>query len=779
VRVADATSVNLETDPLLEPRPAFTEPQAARLLADLYGLEGTIEPLHGERDLNFKVTVGAAHDPTAAPPGGAATRFVLKIHNPVDGAGVVEMRTLGMARVRALDPELPLPDLVTTTDGRAGATARADDGRTSEVQLFGFLEGRQATSDELDDRALFGWGRVVARLGRALRGYFHPAAGYRIQWDVRQAPALRNRLGVVDDAVRPLAAQVVDRFETLVAPVLPRLRAQVIHNDMSRDNVLVDAAGRIVGITDFGDMTHTALVCDLAVALADVLAGREDFVEAAEPMIAGYCSVTPLEPSEGAVLADLVAARATTDVVVTTWRLAHHDHMSDLPTAPASLLALFEREGFASMAARLGRAAAGLPYAARATAPLLAARRRVLGPLETSYDEPLHVVRGEGVRLFDPDGRSYLDAYNNVPVVGHSHPTVAAAIAAQARRLATNTRYLQEAAVVLAEELLARAPGTLERVLFVNSGSEANDVALRIARFSTGNDGALVTRFAYHGVTEATAALSPEEWPPGTAPDDVGLLDPPTGGGASDPGPGGAADAAVELAERGHPPAALFVDPGFTSDGILGPAHGWLRAAADAVRGAGGLFVGDEVQAGYGRTGEDLWSVTPSGVGPDLLTLGKPMGNGFPVAALLGRAEVVDAFISATGYFSTFGGNTLACAAALAVLHVVDDEGIVARAARTGAYLRGLLDDVAAHHDPAGAVRSWGLLCGVEVVGEDGGPDPALASAIVNRMRRLGVLVGTTGAAGNVLKIRPPLVLDEHDADEIAERLDESLAAGR
>ncbi len=753
-------------DPLLAPRPEVAPELAAALLSDVYGIAGELTELHGERDLNFRVDAAGG------------LRYVLKVHHPEDSGDVVEMRTLALAHVRRVDPDLPVPQVLPTPAGEIRAAIAGADGRISDVQVLTFLGGAHAETEKLDDDALYDWGRVTARLGRALRGFFHPAAGYRIQWDVRHTGSLRDRLGLLDAEAQALVATVIDRFDTHVAPRFATLRAQVVHNDMNPHNLLLDAHDRIVGITDFGDMTHTALVCDLAVALAEVLAGRDDGFEAAAPMIAGYSQETPLEDEEAALLSDLVAARAATDVVVTTWRRLHHPHADELPDASLALLRRIEDEGVGALAARFARSARrapgasplALPYRDRATGELRRARRRVLGALELSYDEPLHLVRGEGVHLFDAEGRRYLDAYNNVPVAGHSHPAVAAAIAAQSRLLVTNTRYLHESSVELAEQLLARAPGRLERVLFVSSGSEANDVAWRIARSATGHDGALVTRFAYHGMTEATADLSPEEWPAGCAPRNVGLLRPPGG-------PGGAADVVDRIGAAGHPPAALYVDPAFTSDGILGPAPAWLADAVSRTRAAGGIFVGDEVQAGYGRTGESLWSVTSSGVDPDLLTLGKPMGNGFPVAAVLGRAELVDPFVESTGYFSTFGGNTLACAAALAVLRVVEEEHLVERAAVSGAHLRRSVDEVAARHDAAGAVRSWGLLLGLEIVDGDGAPDPDRAHLVVNLMRRLGVLVGTTGAAGNVLKVRPPLVFTEGDAEELATRLDEALGA--
>jgi 4-aminobutyrate aminotransferase-like enzyme len=359
-------------------------------------------------------------------------------------------------------------------------------------------------------------------------------------------------------------------------------------------------------------------------------------------------------------------------------------------------------------------------------------------------------------------------------------------VAEQMRQLNTNTRYLQEASVELAERLLQAAPGGLDRVLFVNSGSEANDVAWRIARFATGSSGALVTRFAYHGVTEATSDFSPEGWPPGFSPEHVRLLPPPFRADRSEPDNGTARNAqtareidlAVEdLTGRGIGLAALFLDPAFTSDGIFGPSNRWVQQAAAAIRAGGGLFVADEVQAGYGRTGDDLWSITPSGVDPDVMTLGKPMGNGFPIAAVITRSDIVDGFMEATDYFSTFGGNTVACAAGLAVLRVVEEEGLVSNAQTVGAYLLHQLEEVAARHDSIGQVRGWGMLTGIDIVhGESRQPDGHGADAIANALKDLGVLVGTTGSKNNVLKIRPPLVFNRRNADVVAERLDLALS---
>ncbi|MGH8989479.1 MAG: aminotransferase class III-fold pyridoxal phosphate-dependent enzyme [Acidimicrobiales bacterium] len=757
------------SDPLLEPQPHVDATAAATLLADCYQLEGTLSPLHGERDRNFRVDT----------PSG---RFVLKIHNPADGAAVVDMRTRAIAHVRAVDPSFPVPAVVPTATGEDMATVTAPDGRVSRVQLLTFLEGRHIGVDELDEDLLYDWGRSTARLGRALRGFFHRAAGYPIQWDIHRASELRDRLPLVDGDARDLVSTVLDRFDALVVPRFDGLRAQVVHGDLGPGNVLFGDDRRVSGITDFGDTTHTALVCDLAVVLAEVLQTSLGALELAEPIVAGYTSLTPLEDEEAYLLADMTAARAATEVVVTMWRRANHPHVTDEPDGAIALLRNLAETGFDKATSRLARmcrratSPASLPYTSRPTGELAACRARVLGPLELSYEQPLHLVRSSGTAVFDAEGRRYLDAYNNVPVAGHCHPRVAEAIAAQASVLVTNTRYLHEAGIALAERLLALGPGGLDRVLFVNSGSEANDVAWRIARFATGRRGALVTDFAYHGVTEATTDLSPEGWPPAFVPNHVGLLPPPAAPDRDGPDVSRQAVAAVEAFARGpFPPAAMFVDPAFTSDGILGPAATWIVDTAAALRAAGGLVVGDEVQVGYGRTGEHMWGIMSSGVAPDLMTLGKPMGNGFPIAAVLGRADLVDPFIEATGYFSTFGGNTLACAAALATLDVVEKEGLVVNAASIGAQLAKLAQDVAGTHPGVGAIRSWGLLLGLEILGPNGEPDSSRASAVVNRLRTLGVLVGTTGRARNVLKVRPALVFSTNDAQFLADRLDEAL----
>ncbi len=750
-----------------------------------FGVVGKLTPLGSERDLNFRLSSASDGE------------FVLKLHNHADTESVVDMQARALVHIEKVDPGLPVSRVIRTRDGAPWASVTTPDGRQSFLRLFAVLPGDHAAVAELDARALFEWGRSVARLGRALRGFFHPAAAYKIQWDIRHTPELRATLDQVPAGNRRLVETVLNRFDTNVTPFMPALRAQVIHNDMGPGNVLVDEHGLITGITDFGDMTHTPLVCDLAVSLADLLDGHPSSLEMAAVVIDGYQSITQLEHGEARLLCDLMAARCATAVVVTAWRSRlHPDNLSSTglhPVAgPLALLSLLEEEGFEKASLRLQEAAerpsGNITLARRRRSDaLLRARQAVLGGLELSYDRPLHLVSGDGAWLIDAEGRRYLDAYNNVPVAGHSHPAVTEAAFAQARRLTANTRYLHEAPVELAERLIESAGAGLDRVLFVNSGSEANDVAWRIARFVTGADGAVVTRFAYHGVTEATTNLSPEVWPVGYEPDNVKLAPAPDGyrgehrrGDPSWQESYGADLGATvdEMAESGAGLAAVYLDTAFTSDGVLGPVHDYVGLAALVTRAAGGLLVADEVQAGYGRTGEHLWSFAAAGIRPDFVTLGKPMGNGFPVGAVLTRSEIADDFIKKTGYFSTFGGNTVACAAALALLRVVEDEQLTEHAHEVGKYLRAMLDQVAEAHAGVGDVRSWGLLVGVDLVGDRETLEPATkrAQEVVNAMRSRGVLVGATGPHGNVVKIRPPLVFDHSHADLLAETLDTVLS---
>jgi 4-aminobutyrate aminotransferase-like enzyme len=371
-----------------------------------------------------------------------------------------------------------------------------------------------------------------------------------------------------------------------------------------------------------------------------------------------------------------------------------------------------------------------------------------------------------------------LDVYNNVPHVGHAHPAVVAAIANQAKRIASNTRYLDVRIIEYAERLTATRPRDLDSCLFVNSGSEANDIAWRIAKSHTGQNGALVMTHAYHGITDAITALSPAICP--KVPPHVEQLAAPLSADIlAKPGVVSAAAqadvvAAIErLAARGFKPAALMIDSALTSTGIFDPAHEWIAPIAAAVRDAGGLIIGDEVQFGLGRSGSDFWGFTRRGYHPDIVTLGKPVANGYPLGVVMTRRAILEKFQRDTGFFSTFGGNPVAGAAGLAVLDVMERERLTENARTTGDYFIKRLRELATTHSAVRDVRGCGLLIGVEVT------DRMLAKRLVNGLRDQGVLIGSEGPLGNVLKLRPPMPFRPEHVDRVMDALTATLSAGR
>ena len=411
----------------------------------------------------------------------------------------------------------------------------------------------------------------------------------------------------------------------------------------------------------------------------------------------------------------------------------------------------------------------GLPGGVRAEPPrdaldLLAARRTsVSRALSLAYTEPLKIVRGAGAHLYDDSGRAFLDLVNNVCHVGHAHPRVVAAAAEQMSRLNTNTRYLHDLLVTYARRLTATLPDPLSVVILVNSGSEANDLALRLARAHTGARDVLVLDHAYHGNLSSLIEISPYKFdgPGGSGrAEHVGVCALPRSAQDADD---------VRRQAEGRRPAAFIAEslPGVAGQIVL--PDGYLRAAYAHARGAGAVCIADEVQVGFGRAGRAFWGFELGGVVPDIVTLGKPIGNGHPIGAVVTTPAVARSFETGMEYFNTFGGNPVSCAAALAVLDVIEDERLQAHAARLGARIKEGLQDLAARHRVITDVRGEGLFLGVELASAQA------AAAAVDRARRDGVLLSTDGPRRNVIKIKPPMVLGDEDAERFLTTLDAAL----
>lgn len=420
---------------------------------------------------------------------------------------------------------------------------------------------------------------------------------------------------------------------------------------------------------------------------------------------------------------------------------------------------------------------------------LLNRRQRAMGPAyRLFYDKPLHLVRGRGVWLYDARGRKYLDCYNNVASVGHCHPHVVSALTRQASTLNTHTRYLNENVVEYAERLGATMPGNLNVCMFVCTGTEANDLAFRIARTVTGNQGAIVTEHAYHGNSVVVSELSTEDYPSNESPDYLEEVEAPNAYRGSfrtgDPDLGsrfaGRIGEAVEaLAGRGHGPAMFIADNIFSSNGVLTPPPEYLQEAYKQVRAAGGLAVADEVQSGLCRLGDHMWGFEDSAVLPDIVTMGKPMGDGHPLAVVVTTPEIAEQFSRKFHYFNTFGGNPVSAAVGLAVLDVVEHEQILQNVNDVGAHLLAGLNALADKHPLIGDVRGKGLFYGVELVRDRTTLEPGGSEArqVQETLRDNGILLSSTGPLGNVLKIRPPLVFSRSNANSLLDQLDRALSS--
>jgi len=406
-------------------------------------------------------------------------------------------------------------------------------------------------------------------------------------------------------------------------------------------------------------------------------------------------------------------------------------------------------------------------------AELIARRDAVLGAsYRLQYRKPVHFIRGEGMWLYDPDGRAYLDFYNNVPSLGHCNAEVNAAMADQAGRISANTRYLEPRLVDYAERLTTSFPAEIDRVVFTCTGSESNDLALRIARLASGGEGVIVSSYAYHGTSAAVAAVSPNLG------DAVQLS--PFVRMVTLPGPAGVPEAQAatyfeaevraaihDLRRRGIGVAALLFDSIFSSDGVWIDPPGFIAGGVEAVREAGGLVIADEVQPGFGRTGAHMWGFQRHGIVPDLVTLGKPMGNGFPIGAVVGRKAPMERFGVTARYSNTFAGNTVGIACADAVLTIIERDGILANAQAMGGRLRAGLEAMATHQPALRGIRNAGLFVGIDI-GAEGSPAVVrrkLALDLVNAMRDDGVLISTTGANEDTLKVRPPLICEAEHVD--------------
>ena len=768
---------------LLQHAPRFERGAAAALARTFYGLDAVASPLPSERDQNFLLET---------PEG---TRFVLKIANATEAHDMLDAQNAAMVHLAHTGVT---PHVVPATSGET--IVRTEDGFA--VRLLSWLRGEPLGTRARSSALLEDLGFRLGQIAAALASFAHPAAHRRFHWDLAIAheTIAEHAPLIADPGLRALVVRVAGYVRHRDDETLRRVPRSVIHGDANDYNVLVDDTDlrvpRVTGVIDFGDIVYSYSVAEPAVAIAYAVLDQSDPLEVASAVVRGYHAAHPLTEDELSVLFGLVQLRlcVSASLAAHQQRQRPDDEYLAISQGPLRRTLPVLAAIHPDVAEDVLRDACGFAprhaFPPIAKAVTLARRVERLGRnVSIGYRNPVKIVRGWMQYLFDESGRRYLDAYNNVPHVGHGHPRVVRAAAEQMRAVNTNTRYLHDAVWQLGDRLAGTLPDPLSVCYFVNSGSEANELALRLARAYTGARDVVVLDAAYHGHTNTLIDISPYKFngPGGQgAPDWVHVAPIPDDyRGAhtrADPAAGEKYAAAVgtlvdAARARGRRLAAFICETCPSVGGQIVPPPGYLEAVYRHVRDAGGVCIADEVQTAYGRMGTSFYAFDAQGVVPDIVVLGKPIGNGYPLGAVITTPAIADAFANGMEFFSTFGGSTVSAATGLAVLDVMRDEQLQEHAALTGDRLRERLVSLADRHPIVGDVRGSGFFLGVELVRDARTCEPAAAeaAAVVEQMRERGILLGTDGPLHNVLKIRPPMPFSDDDADTLVSALDETL----
>jgi 4-aminobutyrate aminotransferase-like enzyme/Ser/Thr protein kinase RdoA (MazF antagonist) len=775
-------------------RPCFSNEEIKRFALKLYSINASARQLASYSDQNFYLKDENGKE------------YVFKIANSDEKIEVLDAQNKAMEYLKTHINNFAFPHVLSTTSGEQISSVKSKDGKSYLVRMLTYLDGELlAELAEHNQEVFHRFGQFIGTIDNAIMDFYHSAAYRYLPWDLKNASWANQKLCYIENPrQRTLVEYFLFQFETLVMPFLPQLRTSVIHNDANDHNILVRESqenNRVMfGIIDFGDIVYTHTVCELAIAVAYIMMGKNDPLAVAKQVIQGYHEKFPLTEFELYVLFYLICARLCISVTMSAYQKKLEPENEYIIISEKLAWELLEKviEFSPERATKEFRQVCGFTadpqWQGRNKQEILNLRDQHIGKsLSVSYQKPLKIVRGAMQYLYDEEDRTYLDAVNNVPHVGHCHPKVVKAAQRQMAILNTNTRYLHDSLVEYAQRLTSKMPDPLSVCFFVCSGSEANDLALRMARTHTGQKDIIVVDGAYHGNTTANIEISPYKF------------DGPGGRGAEpyihkvpmpdiyrglyradDP------DAAkkyanhiqekIEQLQSNQKNIAAFICESLLGCGgqIVLPEN-YLKEAFQHVRKAGGICIADEVQIGFGRVGTHFWGFETQNVVPDIVTLGKPIGNGHPLAAVVTTPEIADSFNNGMEYFNTYGGNPVSCAVGLAVLDVIEEEKLQENALIVGTRLKNGLKKLMEKYPLIGDVRGMGLFIGVELVLDRETLEPATkqASYIIERMKEEGILISTDGPLHNVLKIKPPLVFTEDNADSLVRTLDIILKEDR
>ncbi|MFT5884143.1 MAG: ethanolamine-phosphate phospho-lyase [Arcticibacterium sp.] len=661
-------------------------------------------------------------------------------------------------------------------------------GQTLVCRMLSHLDGTFLGSVNHTKELFESFGNSLAEIDLALKNFNnYTIAAIQKEWDIQHLHLSKKYIDYINNTKdRSLVQYFFLQYEENVIPTLPFLRKQVIHNDANEWNVLTKNE-HVSGIIDFGDFTYSFLINELAIAITYGCYDKEEPLEWASIIIKAYHERLPLHEKELNVLYYLIAGR----LIISVCQSAHSRKINpenayatgSEKTAWKMLYKWLEINPIA--ADNSFRDAVGFPKTKQISIDKIIKKRHLhISPiLSLSYDEPIQMAKSAFQYMYDAAGNTFLDAYNNIPHVGHSHPTVVATGQRQMAKLNTNTRYLYDELSAYAEKLLAKFPKSLNKVYFVNSGSAASDLAIRIAKIHTQKEKILVMEHGYHGHTQMATDISDYKFnhPKGQGQKEFIIKTeiPATYRGRYsdiDAGKKYAQDTINKIKKSKVGIAAFICEPIVGCGGQVPLAKGYLRELYPAIRAQGGVCISDEVQTGFGRLGDFFWGYQAQEVIPDMVIIGKPMANGHPMGAVICTSEIADSFSRGVEFFSSFGGNTVSCAIGLSVLDVIEEENLQEHSKNVGDYYKSLFLDLQKKYDHIGDVRGSGLFLGVEIVKpSDQKPDTKLAHYIKNELRNNFILISTDGPFDNVLKTKPPLCFTTKNAETVVKAIEQAL----
>jgi len=640
-------------------------------------------------------------------------------------------------------------------------------------RLLSFVEGQFLGDVNHTPALLSSFGRFLGKMDKNLMSFKRCAISAKVSpWDLKQFDLSYSYLKYISN---PKDRNLVDYFfmqyEEQIRPVQHTLRTSIIHNDANDWNVLTKN-GQVSGIIDLGDMADTWLINELAVALTYVMMNKEDPLQVAKEVISAYHEIVPLEIQELDILYYLIAARLCTSVCNSAYTKTlkpDSDYITISEQAAWSLLRQLLAMNPLKASAVFKSAVGFISGTNKNPADQIKRRDKILSKtLSLSYDRPIEMSRSAFQYMYDTEGNAILDAYNNIMITGHCHPTVVRAGQRAMAKLNTNTRYIFEEILSYGEKLLSTFPAELNKVFFVNSGSAASDLALRIAQSYSGKEKFLALEHGYHGNTRTGNSVSHYKYNDkrGTGLSVNTLATPMPkvfGSGFKDEDAAAsyyAAEAINTINSNENEIAAFIAEPIVGCGGQVPLAKGYLDKVYPAIRSQGGVCISDEVQLGFGRLGDYFWGFEMYDVIPDIVILGKPMGNGHPIGAVITTEAIAQKFEDGPEFFSSFGGNPVSCAIGEAVLKVIKEEQLQEHAREVGNHLIKLLKQLQSTFPELADIRGCGLFLGIELLDNNGNPNTALATKLKNGLREKNILVSTDGPYDNVIKIKPPLAFN-------------------